>query len=336
MSGAGIRWAGNGNERSHLLDTTPGSPDDKNDAALVLGRTFSDPGAHVHITTLRKNGTSPESLDIAVNLGTFPGNVSPTVPMDADSLTTTAGSPLTFSATASDDNGDTLAYYWDFGDSTFGTNGSAASKSWTSSGQYVVRCTVSDMKGGVASDSLLVTVGNPGTYTLGGTVTAGGVPIEGVRISVSSTKVTYTDSDGTYILAGLSAGGYTVSASRDGYAFNPFGFSNPVSVGPNLTGIDFSGSGSGGGGGGSGTVNLTSPANNSTYTAPASIAFAASATASPGQFVTKVEFFQGATKLGEDTVYPYTLSWNSPPVGSYVLTARSTDTVGLMATSAPA
>src|SRR5262245_3132311 len=219
MSGAGIRWAGNGNERSHLLDTTPGSPDGKNDAALVLGRTFSDTGANIHITTLRKNGTSPESLDIAVNLGAFPGNVPPTVTVDAGSTTTTSGSPLTFSAAASDANADTLAYYWDFGDSTFGTNGDTASKSWPSSGQYVVRCTVSDMKGGVASDSVLVTVDNPSTYTISGAVTASGVPVEGVRMSVSSAKVTYTDSDGTYIIAGLSAGSYTVTASRNGYTF---------------------------------------------------------------------------------------------------------------------
>jgi len=332
MSGAGLRWAGNGNEKSHLLDTTPGSPDGKNDAALVLGRTFSDPASGIHITTLGKGGTTPESLDIMVNLGTFPGNATPSVSIDPGSTSTSPGSPLTFSATASDPDGDTLAYYWDFGDATFGTNGAAQSKSWSSSGDYVVRCEVSDTRGKVASDSVVVTVGSPGTYRISGLVTAGGVPAQGVRVSVSSMKMTYTDSDGTYTLAGLSAGSYTVSANNENYtSVDPFGFSNPVSVGPNHTGIDFNAVGGSTGG----MVSLTSPANNTTYTAPATVFLSASATASSGQNVTLVEFYQGATKLGQDASAPYSYSWNSAPAGSYTLTARSSDSGGNMATSAP-
>jgi hypothetical protein len=332
ISGAGIRWAGTGNQRSHLLDTTPGSPNGKTDAALVLGRTFSDHAAGVHITTLRKNGTTPESLDIRVNLGQFAGNAAPSVTIDAGPTSTSIGSPLSFSATASDGDGDTLAYYWDFGDGTFGTNGASASKSWSSTGEYVVRCEVSDMKGKVASDSVVVTVGSPSTFQISGLVTSGGVPLQGVRMAVSSTKVAYTDSDGTYTLVGLTAGSYTVSAARENYSFSPFGFSNPVAVGPSRTGIDFSGTGGGGGGG---TVALSSPANGATYTAPANVFLSASATASSGQSVIKVEFYQGATKLGEDASSPYSYTWNSAPAGSYTLTARSTDTGGNMATSAP-
>jgi hypothetical protein len=331
MSGAGIRWAGTGNQKSHLLDTTPGSPNGKTDAALVLGRTFSDAAAGVHITTLRKAGTTPESLDIMVNLGLFAGNATPTVAIDAGPTSTSPGSPLNFSATASDGDGDTLAYYWDFGDGTFGTNGAAASKSWSSSGEYVVRCEVSDMKGKVASDSVVVIVGSPGTYQISGLVTAGGVPRQGVRVAVSSAKVAYTDSDGTYTLAGLTAGSYTVSATKENYSFSAFGFSNPVSVGPSRTGIDFNGTGGGTGG----SVTLNSPLNNATYTAPANVFLSASATASSGNSVTKVEFYEGSTKLGEDPSSPYSYTWNSAPAGSYTLTARSSDSGGNMATSAP-
>ncbi len=332
MSGAGLRWAGNGNEKSHLLDTTPGSPDGKNDAALVVGRTFSDPASGIHITTLRKGGTTPESLEIMVNLGTFPGNATPSMTIDPGPTSTSPGSALTFSATASDADGDTLAYYWDFGDGTFGTNGAAASKSWSSSGEYVVRCEVSDMKGKVASDSIVVTVGSPATYRISGLVTAGGVPAQGVRVSVSSMRMTYTDSDGAYTLAGLSAGSYTVNANKEDYtSIDPFGFSNPVSVGPNRTGIDFNCVGGSTGG----TVTLSSPINNATYAAPANVFLSASATASSGQSVTLVEFYQGTTKLGQDTSAPYSYSWNSAPAGSYTLTARSADSSGNMATSAP-
>jgi hypothetical protein len=334
MSGAGLRWAGSGNQKSHLLDTTPGSANGKTDAALVLGRTFSDAAAGVHITTLRKGGTTPESLDIVVNLGTFPGNATPTVTVSAGATSASPGATLTFSAAAADGDGDTLAYYWDFGDGTFGTNGAAASKSWASAGEYVVRCEVSDMKGKVASDFVVVTIGNPGTYQISGLVTASGAPVEGVRVAVSALKLTYTGSDGTYALTGLTPGSYTVTATKSGYTFDPFGFSNPVSVGPSRTGIDFDGEGGSGGGSG-GNVTLTSPGNNASYTAPANVLFAATATASSGQIVTRVEFFQGTTKLGEDTSPPYGYTWNSAPVGAYTLTARSTDTAGLMATSAP-
>jgi len=330
MSGAGIRWAGNSSERSHLLDTTPGSPDGKNDAALVLGRTFSDVAAGIHITTLRKGGTIPESLDVAVNIGTFPGNSAPTLSVAAAGTNTPSGTPMTFTATASDADDDTLAYYWDFGDGTFGTNGAAASKTWTWTGEYVVRCVVSDMKGGEASDSVIVRVDNPGTYHISGTITANGGPLNNVRVSVSSMKVTYTDSDGTYTLAGLNPGSYTVSAALDLYEFSPVGFSNPVTVGPNRSGINFQGEG-----GSRGTVSLTSPASLLTYTAPANVSLAATATASSGEIVSKVEFYQGTTKLGEDFTSPYSYTWSSASPGAYALTARSTDTAGLSVTSSP-
>ena len=52
-----------------------------------------------------------------------------------------------------------------------------------------------------------------------------------------------------------------------------------------------------------------------------------------GGSVTKVEFFQGATKLGEDATSPYSYTWNSVPAGSYSLTARATDNSNATTTS---
>lgn len=335
MNGVGLRLAGNGNEKSQLLDTTPGSTDGKSDAALVIGRTYSDITAGVHITPLRKGGTTPESIDVAVNLGTFPGNAVPTVTLDAAQTETSTGITLNFSASATDTDGDTLAYYWDFGDGTFGTNGSAAGKIWPSSGEYVVRCVVSDMKGHEASDSVVITVGTPGTYSIRGTVTANSAPLINARVSASFSKYAYTDSDGSYVIAGLSPASYNLSVTHASYdTFTPSGFSNPVSVGPSRTAIDFIGEGGTTGGGG-GSVTLTSPSSGNTYTAPATVSMSASATATLGQIVNKVEFFQGVTKLGEDPLAPYTLTWSSAPAGTYTLSARSTDTAGYSATSAP-
>jgi len=239
LNGAGLRWAQNGNQRSLLLDSTPGSSDEWNDSALVIGRTFSDSDSGIHITPIAKGNTIPESLDVVVNLGTFATNLSPTISLVADATNTVPGGPLSFQVIATDANGDTLAYDWNFDDGDFGTNGPAASHSWSSVGEYVVRCRVSDLKGGNASDSIIVVVGSPNTYRIRGRIAEAGVPVENVRVFVSGTRMTYTDSEGHYSLVGLAAGSYTVSTSLYGYTFSSFGFSNPVTVGPSVNSFDF-------------------------------------------------------------------------------------------------
>src|SRR5262249_4968181 len=80
-------------------------------------------------------------------------------------------------------------------------------------------------------------------------------------------------------------------------------------------------------------ASLTSPAAGAVFTAPASIAMTATASDSDGT-ITKVEFFQGATKLGQDTTSPYAFTWSSAPAGNYSLTAVATDNTGLQGTSA--
>ena len=72
------------------------------------------------------------------------------------------------------------------------------------------------------------------------------------------------------------------------------------------------------------TVSITSPANNATFNTPANITINATASDAEGT-VTKVEFFQGSTKLGEDLTAPYSFAWNNVPAGSYALTAVATD-----------
>lgn len=242
MSGLGVRWARSDNNRqSLLLDTTPGSTDGKNDSAIVIGRTFTDPDVGLHITPLRKNGTVPESLDVQFYRGKFTNDLAPMVSVTASSGAVAASTTVRFTATASDADGDALAYFWDFGDGTFGTNGATASKSWGTTGDYLVRCTVTDMKGGIATDSVAVKVGSATTYRLTGSVSRDGVPLSGVRVFTSNTKLTYTDSDGTYILPGMTTGSYTLRAQADGLLFTR-AFTNPVVVNRNLTNLNFTGS----------------------------------------------------------------------------------------------
>jgi hypothetical protein len=79
-------------------------------------------------------------------------------------------------------------------------------------------------------------------------------------------------------------------------------------------------------------VTLTQPANGATFAAPATVNLAATASDTDGT-VSKVEFFNGATKLGEDTTSPYSFSWSGVDAGSYTLTARATDDRGGTTTS---
>ncbi len=71
-------------------------------------------------------------------------------------------------------------------------------------------------------------------------------------------------------------------------------------------------------------VNVTSPSNGAGFAEGDTIVINASATDSDGS-VTKVEFFEGSTKLGEDTTSPYSFTWSNVSAGSYSLTAKATD-----------
>lgn len=238
-NGVGIRWAETKNQSSLLLDMTPGSPDSKDDSQLLFGRTFSDKTAGVHITPIGLSATVPVGVDIVINRGTFPTNIPPIARLEALATNGSVNSFFNFSVVASDANSDALAYSWDFGDGSIGSNTVTQKHAWTAAGDYVVQCTVTDMKGGTSMDSILVKVGNPTTYLISGRVWENGIPVPGIKVTVSSTKSILTDSSGRYYITGLPAGAYTVQAVQEGYSFARSGFSVPLSVGPSRLGMDF-------------------------------------------------------------------------------------------------
>jgi uncharacterized protein (DUF2141 family) len=82
------------------------------------------------------------------------------------------------------------------------------------------------------------------------------------------------------------------------------------------------------------TVSITSPANNATFAAPASIGITASAADSDGA-IAKVDFYNGTTLLGTATTSPYSFTWNNVSSGTYTLTAIATDNGGATTTSSP-
>ena len=82
-------------------------------------------------------------------------------------------------------------------------------------------------------------------------------------------------------------------------------------------------------------VALTAPANGAGYTAPATVNLTASVTTN-GHSITKVQFYNGATLLGEDTSAPYSFTWSSVGSGSYSLSAWVVYDSGSTAASSPA
>lgn len=239
FNGVGVRWTGRGNEASLLLDTTPDSPREKDDSAVTLGRTYSDPTAGIHLTPIAKGGTAPAWIDVVVHRGAFPDNSAPTIQLRAPVLQGTTASTLEFQVVATDPEGDPIAYFWDFGDETLGTNTPSITHRWTANGEYLVQCTASDMKGGTARAQTVVRIGAPTTLRISGRVTSDGEPVSGARVSANADRFTFTDSSGLFIIPGLNPDTYTVTATLDQIAFEPVSFSNPVNLTASRSDLNF-------------------------------------------------------------------------------------------------
>src|SRR6185436_16702145 len=122
-------------------------------------RTFSDFESDIHFTVLGKNATTPPSMDVAYQRGPFPGNLPPTVTLTPSATSIATGGSITFTANATDPNGDPLAYNWDFADGYVAPNAAVVTRTFSSQVQMTVELTVSDMKGGTARAHVVVTVG---------------------------------------------------------------------------------------------------------------------------------------------------------------------------------
>jgi chitinase len=67
--------------------------------------------------------------------------------------------------------------------------------------------------------------------------------------------------------------------------------------------------------------------NNATFAVGAAIAIAAQASDADG-VLARVEFYDGAEKLGEDATAPFQFTWANAPAGNHRLIARAIDTLG--------
>src|SRR5690606_7581029 len=79
-------------------------------------------------------------------------------------------------------------------------------------------------------------------------------------------------------------------------------------------------------------VTMTNPDDGDRFTAPATVNITASASIGEGT-IAKVEFFNGPTKIGEDTASPYAFTWSNVPAGDYTIIAKAIDASGSTATT---
>ncbi len=281
---------------------------------------------------------------------TPPVNQPPVAALTATPATADTGVAISFSAAGSTDpEGTALQYQFDWeNDGTYDTAYSTtatASHAYTTSGTKTVKVQVKDGGGLTATKTVTVTITVPTVktlivhyrnssawatpkmhwgysyYTAVSDLSSSGTDTFGAKFQLE-----WTAAD-TYLTTCFNNGS-TAWDGSDRRINKPATFpsevwvlnndstvylSNPIDATPP-------------------TVALSAPANGASLTGTVTI----SATASDNVAVTKVEFYYGTTKIGEDVSSPYSLSWNTAlvPNGSYAITAKAFDAAGNNTTSA--
>ena len=211
LGGLNLLWQKPGQTKAWLVDATPLSAAGKSDSGLAMGRTYSDTAAGVHITPVARGGTAPDEwIDVQVNLGAFAGNHAPAAILDGP-VALTARRYDQFTVTATDPDGDTLAYSWDFGDGSVNTNSASAVHSYDLGGSYTVSVTVSDRKGKTVTKTLGVTVADSlstwSTVTSGTTVDLKSICVGNNELLAVGDAGRYArSSDGTVWTTGIASG----------------------------------------------------------------------------------------------------------------------------------
>lgn len=296
--------------------------------------------------------------------GNQPPSVSITSPQQG--ATFTVGDNITITATASDSDGSVTQVEFYQGNTLLATDMTAPySFTWNNvtAGNYTLTARATDNEGGIGNASVSVSVGSGGGGPDPGTCTApawepgrgysGGsvVSYQGREYEAKwwtnqnpAQSTEWEDlgpcdggggpGPGTCTAPAWEpgrgySGGSVVSYQGREYRAKWWSNQNPAqsSEWEDLGPCD--------GGGGSNSlpqVSLTSPQPGSAFTPGSNVTLNASASDSDGT-VSKVEFFNGSTKLGEDSSAPYSFIWTNVPTGNYSLTARATDNSNGVGTS---
>jgi outer membrane protein OmpA-like peptidoglycan-associated protein len=151
FAGAGWTWRANMNARDEFLSAFTNGAGDQMD---IVGRIGYHPGVRVY---------APPPAAMPPPPPVAPQNRPPSVRARCQPCTVNAGESSTVSAIAQDPDGDPLTYTWSAAAGTL-TTASAAQTPWTAprvEGPVPVTVTVSDGKGGSASDVVTIQVVRP-------------------------------------------------------------------------------------------------------------------------------------------------------------------------------
>ncbi len=325
----------------------------------LVGTVTQPTGSGQYILPVTSNNFGPgvysltakvtDSLGAVVTSAAVPVTVNarPTVTLiyPVSSQVFAANQPITITATASDSDGSVVKvdFYQGMptGMTLIGATTSAPyAATWANppAGLRVIRATVTDNLGATSDAFMTISVNAlptvtltspsagsvgiaPASFTLSATAADGDGTIAKVEFLNGSTLIgTATTSPYTFAWSGVGGGTYSLTAkATDNRGAVTTSTSVPISVIANSAP----------------TISLTSPTQNQSLRAPATITLAATAS-DPDNNLVKVEFFQNDTLIATVLSAPYTATWNNVGQGSYQITAVATDAAGAQTTSAPA
>jgi hypothetical protein len=165
-TGLQLRWGrypstyeGNG---TYLLDLTPTSNNGMDDAPAFVGETFTDAERGLSIQPVAVGGAAPRQwIDVRIDFGATGNNRNPVIAASAPFTVIPVRTPITFTAAASDPDGDPLQVRWDFGDGRDPQLGSQVTRQFHRGGNFTVQASAFDGRGGLTTKSFAMTVDDP-------------------------------------------------------------------------------------------------------------------------------------------------------------------------------
>jgi hypothetical protein len=248
-SGIELRWAyssvvpgGGGGSNTALLDPTPGYYGWR----LPLGQTFTDELSHVSITPISRTVGTSTYFDVAVHLGD-PSPAAPVISsLSANATQVASGTTVTFTAAASDTDGNSLSYHWIVNGAPVENDSPVLSKVLNGTDQvFVAEVSVSDRTGNIVRKAIPISITSSSVpaakQPLTGYVRDGvGNGVPNIFISSGNGIYTRTDSSGYYILApNSSQSNTTLTPTLTGYTISPDNFSGAVANTATRQSFDF-------------------------------------------------------------------------------------------------
>jgi chitodextrinase len=325
------------------------------DNASPYAYTWSNVAAGSYSITAKATdnaGATTTSAAVNVVSATSTANQSPVVTLTSPTNGASIASPATFNltATASDADGNIAKVEFYNGTTLlYSDNAAPYAYTWSNvaTGSYNITAKATDNLGAVAT-SAIVNVSafsstgnqaptvritapvNNGTYNSPAVVT---IMVDASDADGSISKIDFyngatligTDNTSPYYIvwSGVGGGSYPVTA----VATDNLGLTktstvvNVVVYGATVTPTNQAPQ-----------VTLTAPLNGTSVTAPGTFNLTATASDSDGS-IAKVEFYNGAILLFADNTAPFSFSWTNVSPGSYILTAKATDNLGLSSTT---